>query len=319
VSDSNLKTPDLSVTIAGVLFKNPVIAASGTFGYGSEYASVFDVSRLGGICSKGLTLEPRSGNGGIRLQETPSGLINSIGLENPGIPAFISEKLTGMMQLGSVIIANLSGSCQEDYAEGARLLDRTAVDMIELNISCPNVKAGGMAFGLDPAAAGAITAEIRKQTAKPLIVKLSPNAPDLSAVALAVTKAGADCLSLVNTFQAIAIDTETARPVFKNITAGLSGPGIKPIALRMVWDTAKAMRTLPEAERIPIIGLGGIACWQDAVEFIFAGASAVQVGTAGFANPLAMMEIIDGLESFMLRKGYHSVAELCGKALDSVY
>jgi dihydroorotate dehydrogenase (NAD+) catalytic subunit len=176
-----------------------------------------------------------------------------------------------------------------------------------------------MAFGLDPAAAGSITAEIRRQTSKPLIVKLSPNAPDLTSVALAVTRAGADCLSLVNTFQAIAIDIETARPVFKNITAGLSGPGIKPLALRMVWDTAKAMRTLPESERIPIIGLGGIARWQDAVEFIFAGASAVQVGTAGFANPLAMIEIIEGLETYMLRKGYYSVAEFCGKAIESVY
>ncbi len=315
MSAADTNKPDLSVTIGGIHFANPVIAASGTFGYGAEYARLFDVSRLGGICSKGLTLEPRPGNSGTRLHETPSGLINSIGLENPGIPCFIREKLAGMKQIGPVIIANLSGSCREDYAEGARLLDKSAVDMIELNISCPNVKAGGMAFGLDPAAAAGITAEIRKQTSKPLIVKLSPNAPDITAVAREVTKAGADALSLVNTFQAIAIEIETARPVFRNITAGLSGPAIKPIALRMVWDVAKAMRDCPEAERIPIIGLGGIACWQDAAEFIFAGASAVQVGTAGFANPLAMVQIIDGLETFMRRKGYGSIAEMRGRAM----
>lgn len=310
---------DLSVDIAGVRLSNPVIAASGTFGYGSEYARVMDVARLGGICSKGLTLEPRPGNAGLRVLETPSGLMNSIGLENPGVRHFLEHELGEMLSLGPVVIANLSGSTLETYAEGARLLDESAVAMIELNISCPNVKAGGMAWGLDPDAAGSAVSAVREATRKPLIVKLSPNAPHLVEVARAAVDAGADAQSLVNTFQAFAVDIERGRPVFDNVTAGLSGPAIRPIALRMVRDVALALpECSPKASaraRVPLIGLGGIATWQDAAEFIMAGASAVQVGTATFANPRAMGGIVDGLEAFMARKGYSSISDMVGLAL----
>lgn len=323
--------PLIEVSIAGVRFANPVIAASGTFGYGSEYGRVIDVSRLGGICSKGLTLAPKSGNTGPRLVETPSGLINSIGLENPGIPHFIAHELPSMLSIGPVVLANLSGSTMETYVEGAALLDATDVPMIELNISCPNVKAGGMAWGLDCAAAGTITAAVRKATKKPLVVKLSPNAPHLVDVAKSVVASGADALSLVNTFQSFAVDIEKARPVFDNVTAGLAGPAIRPIALRMLRDVilgvpecnpARAASAATGASSstgtfIPVIGLGGIATWQDAVEFIMTGATAIQVGTATFANPHAMEEIIDGLESFMKRKGYASVADMRGLAVVS--
>jgi dihydroorotate dehydrogenase (NAD+) catalytic subunit len=318
--------PDLSITIAGVRFANPVIAASGTFGYGLEYSRVMDVSRLGGICSKGLTLEAKPGNTGLRLVETPSGLINSIGLENPGIPHFIEHELKSMLSIGPVVIANLSGSTMETYVEGARLLDATDVPMIELNISCPNVKAGGMAWGLDCDAAGAITRAVRDATKKPLIVKLSPNAPYLVDVAKAVVASGADALSLVNTFQSFAVDIERARPAFDNITAGLAGPAIRPIALRMVRDIVIGVSECDPARAtvnasvgskpfVPVIGLGGIATWRDAVEFIMAGSSALQVGSATFANPLAMEDIIDGLASFMDRKGYADIASMRGIAI----
>jgi dihydroorotate dehydrogenase (NAD+) catalytic subunit len=229
---------DLSVALAGLSLSNPVIAASGTFGYGTEYSRVIDVSRLGGICSKGLTLEPKPGNAGWRVLETPAGLMNSIGLENPGIPHFIEHELATMRALGPAVIANLSGSTIESYVEGARLLDASDVDMIELNISCPNVKAGGMAWGLECDAAATVTRAVRDVTGKPLMVKLSPNAPRLVDVAKAVVGSGADALSLVNTFQAFAVDIERARPFFENVTAGLAGPAIKPIALRMVRDVA---------------------------------------------------------------------------------
>ena len=309
------KKPDLSVTIAGVKFENPVIAASGTFGFGTEFNEVIDVNLLGGISSKGLTLEAKLGNTGIRLQETPSGLINSIGLENPGIKTFIEKKLPVMMNLKPVAIANLSGSSIETYVEGAKLLDKTEIPMIELNISCPNVKAGGMAFGLDPEAAFEVTSAVRKATSKPLIVKLSPNAPDLKSIAFAVIKAGADAISLVNTFQAMAIDVEKEQFIFDNIKAGLAGPAIKPIALRMVFDICSAIKTLPKEEQVPVIGLGGISTWQDAVEFILAGADAIQVGTSIFANPNCLKEIIGGLYNWMERKGYSSISEFKGKML----
>ena len=306
--------PDLSVEVAGVRFENPVIAASGTFGYGSEYASVFDVNGLGGICSKGLTLQARPGNTGARLVETPSGLINSIGLENPGIEHFIEHELPSMLELKPVTIANLSGSSIETYVEGAKLLEKTAVPMIELNISCPNVKAGGMGFGMDCELASTVTKAVREVTKKPLMVKLTPNAPDLIGVAMAVREAGADALSLVNTFQAMSIDLNTGRPVFDNIRAGFSGPAVKPIALRMVYDLVQAMNKLPESERIPVVGLGGISCWQDAVEFLMAGASAIQVGTATFSNPNTMLEIIRGLKDYMKQKGFKTISEFRGIA-----
>ncbi|HPC71698.1 MAG TPA: dihydroorotate dehydrogenase [Treponema sp.] len=295
--------PDLSVQIAGITFKNPVIAASGTFGYGQEYAGLMDVSRLGGICTKGLTLHPREGNRGRRLHETPSGLMNSIGLENPGIPAFIESELPAMLDLGPVIIANLSGSTIEEYQEGARLLSATKIDMIELNISCPNVKAGGMAFGLCPADAASVVQAVRRVSDKPLIVKLSPNAPDLVGVALACVDAGADALSLVNTFKALAFDIRRRKPLFDHVTAGLSGPAIKPLALRMVWDVCAAVQ-------VPVIGMGGIASTEDALEFFMAGASAIQVGTATFPRPSTMIEIIEGLETYLRAERISHLSEL---------
>ena len=293
----------LEVTIGGILFKNPVIAASGTFGYGQEYGELLDCAALGGICTKGLTLHQRAGNTGRRLWETPAGLMNSIGLENPGIEAFIQDELPRLRELGPVVIANLSGFSIDDFVEGAKLLNASAVDMVELNISCPNVKDGGMSFGLDPEIAASVVAPVRKALQKPLIVKLSPNAPDIVAVARACEAQGADAISLVNTFLALAIDVESGKPVFENITAGLSGPAIKPIALRMVWDVAAAVS-------IPVIGLGGIASAADALEFFMAGARAVQVGSATFARPTTALEVIEGIAAFMARKGIGRIQEL---------
>lgn len=312
---------DLSTVIAGIRFENPVLAASGTFGYGTEYSKIIDIASLGGLCSKGLTLEAKPGNTGMRLWETPSGLINSIGLENPGIPHFIEHELPGMLAFGPPVLANLSGSTLESYVEGARLLDATALAMIELNISCPNVKAGGMAWGLDCDAAGTITAAVRRATSKPLVVKLSPNAPHLVAVARSVVASGADALSLVNTFQAFAVDIEKGRPVFDNLTAGLAGPAIRPIALRMLRDIMLGVpecalsRNGTDRPFVPVIGLGGIATWEDAVEFIMTGSTAIQVGTATFADPHAMRDIITGLAAFMERKGYPDLAAMRGIAL----
>ena len=306
---------DLSVNICGINFSNPLIAASGTFGYGNEYTPLFDTDCFGGICSKGLTLDPKPGNNGTRLFECASGLINSIGLENLGIRHFIQNELPQMSKLKPVSIANLSGSSLETYTKGAELLENSCVQMIELNISCPNVKAGGMAFGLDCKTAAEVTSAVRAKTSKPLIVKLSPNASDITKIALSVAEAGADAVSMINTIQALAINIETGKPVFENIFAGFSGPAVKPIALRMVYQTAKAFMQLSENERIPIIGLGGISNWQDAVEFIMAGAKALQIGTATFSNPLCAVEILDGLKNFMQRKGYKNIEAFCGMAL----
>ena len=306
--------PNLTVEIAGIKFKNPVIAASGTFGFGQNYRGFFDVSKLGGISSKGLTLNPKKGNSGERVIEVSSGDINSIGLENPGVPHFIQNELPEMLKLDTVSIANLAGHDLDSYVKGAELLEKTSVPAIELNISCPNVKAGGMAWGIAPEAAFTCVSAVRKATSKPLIVKLSPNAPDLVSVALACIKAGANALSLINTIQAVAIDIESGRPVFDNIKAGLCGPAVKPIALRMVYDVVKAINSLPKEQQIPVIGLGGISKWQDAIEFIMAGAAAVQVGTATFSNPKTMIEIIEGLKKFMQSHGYKKIDDLRGIA-----
>lgn len=306
--------PDLSVEIAGVKFKNPLIGSSGTFGFGTEYAPLFDVNKLGGISSKGLTLEPRQGNSGIRLWETPSGLMNSIGLQNPGIPHFIEHELPEMMALDAVTIANLSGSTLESYVEGAKLLDKTNVPVIELNISCPNVAAGGAAFGMSCAAAHTATKAVREVTKKPLLVKLTPQSPELIDVALSCIKAGADGISLCNSFQGVAIDIETGRPVFDKIKAGFGGPAVRPIAVRLVYELVQAINQLPENERVPVVAIGGVAGWQDVVEFIMAGATAVQVGTNTFANPMTMLECIEGLAEFMKRKGYKNIQEMKGIA-----
>jgi dihydroorotate dehydrogenase (NAD+) catalytic subunit len=303
------KSTDTSVNICGVNFKNPVIAASGTFGFGREYSSIFDVSLLGGICTKGLTINPRPGNNGARIWETPSGMLNSIGLENPGIPSFLENELTFLRQLGPAVIANLSGAAADEYIKGAKLLNESSVDMIELNISCPNVKAGGIAFGLDPGTAASLVAAVRRAcTNKPLIVKLSPNAPSLAAVALSCVKAGADALSLVNTYRAMAIDIKTRKPVFDNISAGLSGPAIKPIALHMVWELIDKLNETKS--HVPVIGIGGIASAEDALEFLMAGSSAVQVGSATFAHPHTMIEIINGIRQYMSGAGLSCIGEI---------
>jgi dihydroorotate dehydrogenase (NAD+) catalytic subunit len=304
IKEIKAREPDLSLIIAGVRLQNPVIAASGTFGYGREYEGLVDIAGLGGICTKGLTLNPRPGNTGIRLHETPSGLMNSIGLENPGIRAFIDKELPRLKDRGPVVIANLSGGTISEYVRGARLLDASDVEIIELNISCPNVKTGGMTFGLEPKAAGRVTRRVRRAAPNtPLMVKLSPNAPDLAAVAKACVAAGANAISLVNTFKAIAIDINKRKPIFDNTSAGLSGPCIRPIALRMVWE-------IYDAVKVPIIGMGGIASAADALEFLLAGASAIQVGSATFAHPPLMDEVIAGIRDYMKKKGFASLASL---------
>lgn len=291
--------------ICGVEFKNPVIAASGTFGFGMEYNKLFDVSRLGGICSKGLTLNGKPGNDGIRIFETSSGILNSVGLQNPGIMHFLEFELPKMKKFDTAVIANLGGSTLSDYVDGAELLSNSDIDMIELNISCPNVKCGGMAFGIKSDTAYEIVSEVRSYCRKPLIVKLSPNAEDIVDMALKCEKAGADALSLVNTFKAMAIDIKNRKAVFNNVTAGLSGPAIKPIAVRMVYEVSNSVD-------IPVIGIGGIVSWKDAVEFIMAGASLVQVGSANFMNPLACVDIIDGLNDYMTSENIKDIEEIRG-------
>ena len=242
--------------------------------------------------------------------------MNSIGLENPGIAHFCANELQTMLEIGPTAIANLSGSTIDDYVEGARLLDLTNVEMIELNISCPNMRpgAGGMAFGMKPDVAADVVDKVKRATKKPIMVKLTPNAPELTMVAKAVIYAGADAISLVNTFQALAIDIDTGKPIFNNTCAGLSGPGIKPIALRMVYDVCKMIRSLPDEKlrKTPVVGLGGISTWQDAVEFIMAGCTAIQVGTATFSNPNAMVEIVDGLYDYMSEKGFATINDFRG-------
>lgn len=306
--------PDVSVDIAGVHFENPVFAAAGTFGYGQNFRGFSDVNAWGAICSKGTTLNPRDGNAGERCIEVPSGDINSIGLQNPGMQYAVDELIPDMMKLKPKTIINLAGSDLDSYVEATKLADTTDAPMIELNISCPNVKAGGQAWGIKPELAFECVSAVRKATKKPLMVKLSPNAPDLRAVAMACVKAGADALSLVNTFQAVSIDIENEKPWFNNIRAGLCGPAIKPIALRMVYDVVEEMNKLPVEQRIPIVGIGGISTWQDAVEFIMAGACAIQIGTAIFVNPDVAKEVVEGLKAFMKRKGYRNIAEMCGVA-----
>lgn len=291
------------INICGINFKNPVIAASGTFGFGREFSQAYDLSKLGGICTKGLTFNPRQGNKGIRCCETASGMINSVGLQNPGIQSFLDTDLAFMNSLNTVIIANLSGSSIQEYVQGAELLDSSKIDIIELNISCPNVKEGGMNFGIKTQSAVQVLEQVRKAVSKPLIVKLSPNAEDIVDMAVNCEKNGADGISLVNTFKAMAIDIYKKKPVFKNITAGLSGPCIKPIALRMVYEVSKAVN-------IPVIGMGGISCWQDAVEFIMAGACAVQVGTMNFIKPDICLDIVKGIETFMIKNNFKSISEM---------
>lgn len=283
----------LYVHIGGLSLKNPVIAASGTFGFGEEYGEIYDVSQLGAVCSKGLTLHPREGNPPPRLWETPCGLLNSIGLQNPGVDAFINEELPRMKEQGITVVANVWGKDAAEYEEIVARLSASAVDAIELNVSCPNVS-GGAILGEDAQEAAQVVHQARRVCEKPLWVKLPPDAGLV--VAYAVQEEGADAVCAVNTFRGMAIDIETGKPVFANTFGGLSGPAIKPLALRVVYELAKGLQ-------IPVVGIGGVSDWRDAVEFIMAGAHAVQVGTGNFLDPLAAVKIVTGLEQYMERKG----------------
>ncbi len=296
----------LKTEICGIKMNTPILAASGTFGFGEEYENFVDLQRLGGVMVKCITLKPRSGNEGIRIAETPMGMLNSIGLENPGVEKFLSEILPRIKKYNMNVIVNISGSSVEDYGELAKLLNVDGVAALELNISCPNVKDGGIIFGTDPKAAFEVTAEAKKNTDKPVIVKLSPNVTDITEIALAAESAGADCLSLINTLMGMQINIETFKPTLGNITGGLSGSAIKPVAVRMVYQVARAVK-------IPIIGMGGIRTCADAAEFFLAGASAVAVGTANFADPNIMMKIIADLEKYLQRHKLNNIAELVGK------
>ena len=287
---------NLNVKFKNLNFKNPVIMASGTFGFGKEYGEIYDIEKLGGISSKGLTLNKKDGNTGIRVWETPSGMMNSVGLENPGVQGFIDKELSYFSDLGGTL---------DDYIKGAELLRGQDVDVIELNISCPNVKAGGMAFGIKNEVAREVIREVRKVVDKPLVIKLSPNAEDIVGMARVCEEEGADGVSLVNTFKALAIDINKRKPVFENIYAGLSGPAIKPIALRMVNEVSKNIE-------IPVWGMGGITNATDAIEFIMAGSSCIQVGTANFINPRIGLEIIDGIEKFMKKEKIKTLDEIRG-------
>ena len=285
----------LETEYLGIKFKNPLIGASGTYGYGTDSKDYYPIDVIGGISSKGLTYIPKEGNKGIRLWETPSGLMNSIGLENPGVENFIKEGMDSILSLGPKVLINLGGNSLDDYVRGAELLNESKIDLIELNISCPNVKEGGMVFGVDPQSAAEVTRKVKKVSKHKIVVKLSPNARDISEIAKAVEEAGADGISLVNTFLAMAIDIKNKRPVFENTYAGLSGPAIKPIALRMVHQAAHAVK-------IPVIGMGGITNYKDVIEFIMAGAKLVQIGTYNFMNPYGVKEIIEDLDDYCKRE-----------------
>ena len=296
---------NMNVKFKNLNFKNPVIMASGTFGFGREYNEIYDIEKLGGISSKGLTLNQKDGNSGMRVFETPSGMMNSVGLENPGVQGFIDKELSFFSDLDLVRIVNLGGGTLDDYIKGAELLRGKDIDVIELNISCPNVKAGGMAFGIKNEVAREVVREVRKVVDKPLVIKLSPNAEDIVGMARVCEDEGADGVSLVNTFKALAIDINKRKPVFDNVYAGLSGPAIKPIALRMVNEVSKNIE-------IPVWGMGGITNANDAIEFIMAGSSCIQVGTANFVNPRIGLEIIDGIEKFMKQEGIKTLDEIRG-------
>lgn len=303
----------MTTDFSNVIFKNPIVMASGTFGFGKEYGQIYDLSILGGVSVKGLTLKPRAGNKGVRSLETPSGMINSVGLENPGVENFLKEDIYYLDNIDTNIIANLGGGTLEEYIEGAKLIDsyqkssnyKRGVSMIELNISCPNVKEGGMAFGIDTSVARTVVREVRKTTSLPLVVKLSPNAKDIVEMAVMCEEEGANGVSLVNTFNALQIDIRKKKSPLKNIYGGLSGPAIKPIALRMVNQVSKAIK-------IPIMGMGGVTSWEDAIEFIMAGSTIVQVGTWNFVDPLAGPKIVSGIEKYMDEEGIKSLDEIRG-------
>ncbi|ACN16034.1 PyrD [Desulforapulum autotrophicum HRM2] len=294
------------VDINGVQLENPVITASGTFGYGAEYKDLIDLNALGGIVVKGVSLKPSTGNPMPRVVETPGGLLNAVGLENVGIEGFIRDKLPFLQKLTCPVFANIYGKTAEEYAQLAAIIDNLpGITGVEVNISCPNVSAGGAAFGVDPEAALEVVQGVRQSTSKHVMVKLSPNVTDITTIALAVERGGADSISLINTLTGLAIDAETASPMLANITGGLSGPAIKPVALRMVWQVAKVVK-------VPVIGIGGIMTAKDALEFIIAGATAVQVGTATLADPDAPLRIVKGIRQFMQRKKIARLSQIRG-------
>ena len=296
---------DLSVKICGIDFKNPIIPASGVFGYGKEYEQYYPLSKLGGIATKGTTGQKRTGNLPPRVAETPMGMLNSVGLQNPGIDHFIAVELPHLLACDTVILANIAGSTPDECAEVAAKLDSTDVHMIELNISCPNVKQGGAAFGTSCTAAAEVTKAVRRATKKPLVVKLSPNVTSITEIAKAVEAEGADALSLINTLLGMRIDLRTRRPILHNNMGGLSGPAVFPVAVRMVWQVANAVK-------VPVIGMGGVMSGEDAAELMMAGASAVQVGTAIVQDPYAPLRIIDELDAWLDANGIASAAELTG-------
>lgn len=302
MSDERLRTE-----LLGIEMETPVLTASGTFGFGEEFADFVDLARLGGVMVKGTTLAPRRGNEGVRVTETPMGMLNCIGLENPGIEVFLKEILPRIEPYGMHVIVNISGSSAEAYGTLAKMLDVPGVAAIELNVSCPNVKDGGILFGTDPEAASSVVRAAKANTKKPVILKLSPNVTDIVQMAKAVEAAGADAVSLINTLLGMEIDIHRWRPVLGNVTGGLSGACVKPVAVRMVWQVAQAVR-------VPIIGMGGITSAKDAVEFFLAGASAVAVGTANFTDPTVTMRICDGLNDYLEQRGLSNIRELVGKA-----
>ncbi len=297
---------DLSANIAGIQFDNPVIMASGTYGFGKEYSEYVDLNQIGGISVKGLTLKERKGNKPPRIAETPAGILNSVGLQNPGVESFITEDLPFLKNYKTKIIANIAGNTIEEYCEMAEILGDSQVDAIEMNVSCPNVKAGCLAFGTTPKGIEEITTAVKKYCKQPLIVKLTPNVSDIKSIAVAAESAGADCISLINTILGLAIDINKKKPILANNFGGLSGPAVKPIALRMVYEAAHSVK-------IPVIGMGGIASWEDAVEFMLAGASAIMVGTANFVNPLVPIEIVNGIEKYLESHGHANLNEIIGK------
>ena len=303
--DIDMQDKRLHTSIAGIYMNTPVLTASGTFGFGEEFADFVDLSRLGGVMVKGTTLKPRRGNDGVRITETPQGMLNCIGLENPGVEIFLQETLPRIAKYDMNVIVNISGSTVEEYGILAEMLDVPEVAAIELNVSCPNVKEGGIVFGTDPKAAAAVVREAREHTNKPVILKLSPNVTDIVTMAKAVEEAGADVISLINTLMGMEINIHSRKPTLGNITGGLSGPCIKPVALRMVYQVAKAVQ-------VPIIGMGGISTWEDAAEFLLAGASAVAVGTANFTDPAVTMKICDGLNDYLARQRIENVQEIVG-------
>ena len=297
--------PDMKVNLAGVELKNPIVVASGTFGFGREYAQFYDLGELGGICAKGLTLHRREGNPAPRIAETPMGILNSVGLQNPGVDAFIEHELPFMRQYDTKVIANISGNTPEEYGIMCDKLAEAAVDMIEVNISCPNVKAGGLAYGTRPELAAEVTEMAKKHSTVPVMVKLSPNVTDITEIARAVEAAGADAVSLINTLRGMRIDINTRRPVLKMNTGGMSGPAVLPVAVRMVWEVANAVN-------IPILGMGGVSKGEDAAQMMLAGATAVAVGTACIADPFAPVNVRKGLETICEKQGLASVSELTG-------